>query len=291
MPLELRAEGATAILFPEYGGRLHQLFIQAGGVDEPLLECPLDPEHYLVEPTHGGSFPMAPWPNRIRDGAFDWAGARYDVPREGKPHAIHGRVYTAPWKVTARTARVCEMEVEFDSGWPWAGKAWQRYELRDTSLLMKMEVRSFREPFPAGCGWHPWFRRDVAGANDVHLKLPATRRYVLDEHLPTNELVPLDDSYDVRDDFAGKRRIDDCYTGLLGPIELNWGRVMLQVTIDCAFPHVQVYTPENAICIEPQTCAPDAFNLAARGSVGDGMMIARPGKAVGISSEWTWFTR
>ena len=291
MPIELAHNGATAILFPEFGGRLHQLFVPAGGVDEPLLESPFDPAEYRDHPARGGCFPMAPWPNRIRDGQFSWAGREWQVPLDGEPHAIHGRVHTAPWRVVARTGRVCEMDAPFDEGWPWEGKAWQRFELRDRSLLMKLEVRSAREPFPAGCGWHPCFRRDVAGAPGVQVSLPATRRYVLDEHLPTGELAPVEDIYDLRNDFLGDRRLDDCYTGLLGPIEINWGRLSLQITTDCLYPHVQVYTPVDAFCIEPQTCAPDAFNLAARGATNDGTMIARPGKAVSITCEWTWSAR
>ena len=183
------------------------------------------------------------------------------------------------------------MECAFDSGWPWEGKAWQRFELRESSLFMKLEVRSAREPFPAGCGWHPWFRRDVAGAADVHLSLPATRRYVMDDKLPTGELVPIEGDFDIRKDFLGKREIDDCYTGLAGPIELNWGGLTLKMTIDSAFPHVQVYTPPEGFCIEAQTCPPDVFNLVAAGAAVDGLAIARPGSPVAIASEWTWFAR
>jgi aldose 1-epimerase len=291
LPIELSQNGATAILFPEYGGRLHQLFIPAGGGVEPLLVCPYDPSDYREHPTRGGSFPMAPWPNRIREGRFAWAGREWEVPLDGKPNAIHGRVHTVPWRVIARTARVCEMEAPFDEGWPWEGKAWQRFELRDHSLLMKLELRSAREPFPAGCGWHPWFRRDVGGSADVHLSIPATRRYVLRDQLPTGELAPMEGIHDLRHELLGDRRIDDCYTGLAGPVDIDWGRVSLRMTLDCTYPHVQVYTPPEAFCVEPQSCAPDAFNLAADGSTTDGMAIARPGNAVSIACEWAWSTR
>lgn len=291
MAIELKSGGATALILPEYGGRLHQLTVMVGGEPTPLLHSPEDVREYAERPTRGGSFPMAPWPNRIRDGRFEYQGREYEVPRDGKPHAIHGRVLQRPWEVVARTARVVELVAPFDDGWPWRGRAWQRFELTDDALRMKLEVRAEREAFPAGCGWHPWFRRDVAGAKDVRVGLPAEKRYVLEEQIPTGELVAPDGDYDLRDGAPlGERRIDDCYTALSGPVTIDWGRVRLSMTIDCPQPHVQLFTPDYALCVEPQTCAPDAFNLAARGSMTDGMAVAAPGRSVGIESRWSWET-
>jgi aldose 1-epimerase len=123
----------------------------------------------------------------------------------------------------------------------------------------------------------------------VRLRLPAARRYILDEGIPTGELVEPQGAYDLRAGPAlGDRRLDDCYTALDGPVRIEWGTLALTMTIDCPVPHVQVFTPDYAFCVEPQTCAPDAFNLAAKGAVGDGMAIAAPGRAVAIESRWTW---
>jgi aldose 1-epimerase len=232
---------------------------------------------------------MAPWPNRIRDGRFAWAGATHDVPcSPGKPWAIHGFVHMRPWQVVARTARVCEMTCDLPPAWPWQGRVWQRYELREGVLLMKLEVRSAREAFPAGCGWHPWFRRDLGGGTDVRVTVPAARRYVLQDQLPTGETVPPLGAYLLDGSPLSERRLDDCYAGLGGPITIDWGALKLTMTVEAPFTHVMVYTPPDAFCIEPQTCAPDAFNLAGAGSSTDGMGIARPGAAVALSSEWRW---
>ncbi len=292
MAIELTAGGATAVLLPEWGGRLHQLSVPFDGAPEPLLVAPADPASYRLRPDFGGCFPMAPWPNRIRDGRFSWAGREWTV-EAGLPgeHALHGTVLNQPWQVVARTARVCELTCDLGPGWPWEGRAWQRFELTAESLRMKMEVRSAREPFPAGCGWHPWFRRRVADADDVRLRLPASRRYVLAGHLPTGEQVAPSGDFDLRDAAVGSRDLDDCYASLDGPIVLDWGRIALRIDVATPSPHVMVFATPGALCVEPQSCAPDAFNLAAAGAMDDGTAIARPGAAASIECTWTWRIR
>ena len=144
---------------PAFGGRLHQLFVGLEGLEEPLLQGPADPRDLIDDPTGGGCFPMAPWPNRVRDGRFEWNGREYRVPRDMDGESLHGLVFEKPWQVIARAGPVLEMSCELGREWPWEGRVWQRFELGPGFLAMKLEVRSGREPFPAGCGWHPWFRR------------------------------------------------------------------------------------------------------------------------------------
>lgn len=289
MAIELLSGGARAVILPEYGGRLQSLTIPLGGAPAELLWQPPDLSAYDQRPTRGGSFPMAPWPNRIREGRFDFAGRIYEVPLDGRPHALHGRVFQRPWQVVARTARIVELSCPFDDGWPWAGRAWQRFELSDGRLQMKLEVRSERDLFPAGCGWHPWFRRQLPGGAPVRVQVPASRRYILEGGIPTGETVAPVGEFDLRAPTElGQRRLDDCYAGLEGPLVADWGVLQLAMTVEAPEPHVQVFTPEYAFCLEPQTAAPDAFNLAARGIASAGMGIARPGRAVAIESRWTW---
>jgi galactose mutarotase-like enzyme len=289
MAIELRSKTARAVILPEYGGRLHQVFITHGGGEEPLLWGPADPAAYTAAPTRGGAFPMAPWPNRVAAGRFPWEAGEYELPLAAKPNAIHGTVSDVPWRVVARTARVCELAVDLGGRWPWPGTAWQRIEISDTSLRMKLEVRSSRDAFPAGAGWHPWFRRDAFGAGDVRVTIPAAARYLAVDDLPTGEVVEPADEYDLRDGAAlGGRRIDTCYRELSGAVGIDWGALSLRIDVAAPAPHVMCFTPEYAFCIEPQTCAVDAFNLDARGVHGVGMAVAAPMRPVGIETRWTW---
>lgn len=291
MSVELTAGGARALILPEYGGRLHQLWVPGPGSVEALLFSPDEETAYSRFPTRGGSFPMAPWPNRVADGRFRWLGHDYELPRDGRPHATHGRVLGRRWEVVAATPASCELVVAFDAGWPWRGHARQRFELSPTTLRMELEVWADDEPFPAGCGWHPWFRHGVAGARDVRLLVPARDRYVMRDQIPTGERAEPSGDSDLRGGpLMGSRRLDDCYSGLDGAIGIDWGPLRLKVTVESREPHVMVHTPPEAFCIEPQTCAPDAFNLADRGVPGTGVEVATSAAPVRITSRWSWST-
>ncbi len=292
MTIELTAPRARALVEPTYGGRLHQLFVDVDGKEEALLLAPADLAAYESDPTFGGCFPMAPWPNRIAGGIFAWRGGSVSV-ENGREHALHGLVLDRPWDVVARVGRVVEMTCDFGDRWPWAGKAWQRIELGPNCLAFKMEVRSAREMFPAGCGWHPWFRRDVADSGSVAIETNAERRYVLKHGLPTGEVVPPGGTALLDGSPIGARLLDDCYTGFDGPplVTLAWERLALRISFECPTPHLQVYTPPEAVCIEPQTCAPDAFTLAAAGRPDVGMAVVSPGLALSMSMRWTWEAR
>lgn len=279
------------VILPEHGGRVHQLYLNLDGREEPILWSPEDPAAYGEHPTHGGCFPMAPWPNRIAGGRFTWRGEHFEVPLDGKPNAIHGRVTNVPWQVVARTGRVVELAAEFDEGWPWAGRAWQRIEITDRALRLKMEVRAERDEFPAGCGWHPWFRRDAFDCNPtaIAVTLDAAEVYVAEAGIPTGEVLTPTGDYELSNATElGTRRIDACYRSITWPVTIDWGPARLQIAAAGPDAHVMLYTPEEAVCIEPQTCAPDAFNLAAREVANSGIAIASPGRAVGFESRWVW---
>jgi len=286
--IELRSGAARLQVLPEYGGRIHQLWVAVDGREEPLLVAPEDPAAYGESPLGGGCYPMAPWPNRIAGARFPWAGRTIDLRANDGANALHGLVFDRPWEVIARAGPRVELRCDLGEHWPWDGYAWQRIELSAAGLLVKLEVRSRREAFPAGVGLHPWFRRDAAGAEHVRVRVPASERYMLRDQIPTGERVIPAGDFDLREPGPiGERRLDDCYTGLTGPSVIDWGRVQLEMTIECPEPHVMIYTPENAICIEPQTCAPDALNLRTS-SERTGLALAEPGRAVSLISRWSW---
>ncbi|MGE0599931.1 MAG: aldose 1-epimerase [Dehalococcoidia bacterium] len=292
MTIELRAPGSRLLVEPRHGGRLHQLYLDVDGAEAPLLFAPEDPREYEQHPLIGGCYPMAPWPNRIREGTFRWGDREYRVPMDVNGEALHGLVFDRQWEVVARVGRIVEMSCEFGGAWPWEGRAWQRIELGRNFLAIKMEVRAGREAFPAGCGWHPWFRRTVGGSDDAKVTVPASRRYVLDNLLPTGAMSEVGDDFALDGRPLGDRSLDDCYTGFeRGAATIEWDRLRLSMTFDCTLPHMQAYTRPDSFCLEPQTCAPDAFNLANHGAVSDGTAVVAPGRPLALSMRWTWSVR
>ena len=85
-----RRATSRATILPEQGGRVGSLVI---GGHELLVTGHEDPMRW-------GSYPMAPFAGRIRDGRFSFRGRRPPAARWAMPpHAIHGVVYDRPWRI------------------------------------------------------------------------------------------------------------------------------------------------------------------------------------------------
>lgn len=285
--ITLRRGRTRATVAPAAGGRLLQLEVEDGGRWLPLLRAPRDAARALREPLAWGCFPMAPWPNRIDGGRFVWHGRLHDVSGGARGHALHGRACYLPWTVEAATAASCRLSVAFDAAWPFGGRAVQRIDVRDDRIDLQMEVHATGEPFPAGAGWHPWFRRDVRPGHDVRVLVDADRVYETDGMIPTGWLLPAVGERDLRGYPAlGRRRLDAYYRQPRGPLRIGWGDVELTMTQSPNVTHAVVYTPREAACVEPQTCAIDAFNLDAQGIVGAGVTVVGPGRPLVARTSW-----
>jgi aldose 1-epimerase len=138
---------------------------------------------------------------------------------------------------------------------------------------------------PAGFGIHPYFHKPVRGT----LTVPADKRWELADSLPTGRLLEVAGAYDLRraPDLS-EVQLDDIFTGVTAEAD-GLARCVLTdeeagrqtvVEFDAQqFPHVVVYTPpapRRAICVEPNTCPTDAFNLQARG-IESNLLVLPPG--------------
>ncbi|MEX0749696.1 MAG: hypothetical protein WD359_02720, partial [Dehalococcoidia bacterium] len=267
----VRLEGArTRIsIAPELGGRIAQIEALHRGAWVSLLHEPVEIMPGERDPMTWGSFVMAPWPNRVANARFDWRGETILLAANDTPHAIHGVCFDRQWTVDAQTDSACALRIVFDETWPFGGHAVQHIEALDDGVAQTIEVHAARTPFPAGAGWHPWFRRQIYGAEHVHAQVDASTRYELRDQVPTGRLLPVDGEHDLRAYRPlDARRLDDCYRCPSGTLRLRWDDLELWMESSANVDHAMVYTPEHAVCLEPQTCAADAFNLAARGVPG-----------------------
>jgi galactose mutarotase-like enzyme len=213
----------------------------------------------------------------------------YSVPVQQGHHALHGHACFQPWTVERADATSCRIAVELDGGWPFGGRAVQEFRVLDDGIVMRMEVHAGDAAFPAGCGWHPWFRRDVRPGHDARLLVDAERWYETGDMIPTGWLMPALDDYDLRTfPELGERRLDTCYRDVRGPLRIAWGDVELTMERSANLAHVVVYTPAEAVCLEPQTCAIDAFNLHEQGIAGAGMAVVAPGQPLVATTTWRW---
>jgi aldose 1-epimerase len=258
---------ARATIDLEHGGRLASLRID--GL-EILITTGWGPFAW-------GSFPMAPFAGRLRDGEFQFDGRRHALPRNDPPNAIHGLVAERSWERLPDAAGPHAIGVELAAPWPFRGRVVQTFDLVDEQLRMTMRLEA-DEPQPAVIGWHPWFRRRlvddaklvVGGATGVAIEIDAASLYRRGpDRLPTGELVD-----------PGSHPWDDCVVGLAAPPVVRWaGRLAVEVASSADHWVIYEESPDG-VCIEPQTGPPDGLNLAPR--------TVEPGRPLEVAMTWRW---
>lgn len=258
---------------PEAGGRIHQIAVRPRDTWLPLLLAPATPSRLLREPLDWGCYPMAPWPGRIDGGRFLFDGRQHAVPVDTSGHALHGFGAYRPWTLAAPTRNACVLALDFADAWEFGGRAVQEISVADTAVSLRIMVYGTRAgAMPAGAGWHPWFRRRV-GDTAARIAVDAAQTYETADMVPTGWLRPVTGDEDLRSGrAAGRRRLDACYRQPRS-LSISWGGLSLGITGSANVGHAVVYTPARGICIEPQTCAPDACNLAAQGIEGGGIVM------------------
>ncbi len=278
-------------IMPELGGRIAQIEVFDGATWLPLLceSTNMAPEQR--DPLSWGSFAMLPWPNRITAGRFAFEGVTYQLPLSDSSGALHGLGFARQWTVDQTGDDECDLSLDIGTDiWPWRGACCQRFAVLDDGVRQTIEIRAAAgERFPAACGWHPWFRRDVFPGSDVRVKVDAAQRFELAfDRIPNGRLVPVDGEYDLRRyPRLGDRRLDDCYRHPRGPLRISWGGMELTMTSSPNVTHIVIYTPARGVCVEPQTCAIDAFNLEGRGTEA-GMVTVDDASPLIATTEWRW---
>lgn len=193
-----------------------------------------------------GSYPMLPWAGRIRHGRFRFGGQDYQLPINLGSHAIHGIGFVLPWQVVAHTARQVELVLALptDEHWPFGGTARQCITTEGRTLRLELTVSAGTQAAPKPVlGWHPWFLK------------PDTIDFQPDAAYPRDAdgiaVHPL------RPPSPGPW--DDCFINTR-PVLLHRAGQTLRLASDC--DHWVVYDePAQTTCVEPQSGAPDTFNL------------------------------
>jgi aldose 1-epimerase len=259
--LTLESGGARVTIDVDRGGRLASLNIDGlellvGAADDAMA---------------WGCYVMAPFAGRLRQGRFRFNGDEHQLPRNMAPHAIHGTVYDRPWRIEEVDRAEALLTCDLGPDWPFPGRVAHSVRLTDGGLELRLEVGAEHEPFPASCGWHPWWRRRLARGGPLELAVDAQSMWLRDaDGVPTGELVspPPPGPY------------DDCMTDLQAPPVLRWDGA-LELTVESSCDDLVVFDlPTHAICVEPQTGPPDALRLTP--------VVVEPGWPLVAEATFTW---
>jgi aldose 1-epimerase len=241
---------------------------------------------------------LAPWPNRIRDGAYSFEGSDLQLgltePRRG--NASHGLVRWAAWTPEEQAASSVSLSYRLmsQSGYPWTIDLHVLYDLSADGLTVTQTATNLSDrPAPYASGAHPYLTAGDGPVDGWELTLPASVRLLPDDRmLPVGEEEVSGTPYDfrvarpVRDTrldhaFGGLERDEDgVATTLVRDPASGRGAALW---VDRHHPWLMVFSaddgwdpPRQALAVEPMTAPPDAFRsgrdlttLAPAGHPGD----------------------
>jgi len=271
-----------ACIAPDLGSNLYRL--RAG--EHELIYCETDK---LKVRGHTGNFVLWPFPSRVRDARYSYAGRQYTfdcVKREPRT-LIHGLVYDRSWgyeqpcadEQSASVTTFVEMSPDnpaYDA-YPFASRLSLTYTLTSSGITVTYAVKNTgTQTLPYGFALHPYFSL-LSGAGQTLVTLPAGHVMEADQGLlPTGRLLDVHSTMYAMFDLnqptpVGQLKLDHVYTDLPTPreawIDYHGLNLRLGITASEDFTHAVIYTLGQGpyFCLENQTCSTDAINLHERG--------------------------
>lgn len=231
-------------------------------------------------------------------------------------YAIHGLILNSPVSQVHKRSDIHEDRVTSylsagDFGGHWLSVTDVRFDiiLRSESFILSVAAKNVgKETLPIGIGWHPYFAIPSKQREQARVRLPASKRVVVnnyDEVLPTGELVAVSGTpydFSMRGGRAvGEMFLDDCFVGLEKTTE---GHTVSEI-VDAASSHglrvtalspevsaIQVYSlpSEPFIVLEPQFNWADPYGPQWSEGSDTGMVILEPDEQVVYSTKLELFT-
>lgn len=236
---------------------------------------------------------LMPWPNRIRDGQYEFGGTVHQLAlsEPARGNASHGLVRWALWsldRLEDSSLTVSHLLLP-QQGWDHTLRLQVTYALDDDGLTVTPSATNLgAAAAPFGFGAHPYLTAGEPTVDDARLRLRADTVIRVDDRLIPTGSAPVPPELD----FSGEGKIGDtvldhAYTDLRADADGRWSvqlshgdRVRTLWAQAHAFPYVQVFTGDSlpgerrratGLAVEPMTCPADAFNT------GDHLIALQPG--------------
>lgn len=222
---------------------------------------------------------LLPFPNRMKDGKYDFEGKSYQFPVNDRHtnNNLHGFLETIPMEIIdneiINNQQMITLKGNFEGldYFPFPFEFRLKYILSDFELIIETKIKNIgKTNMPMGYGWHPYFKLDTEKIDDLSLQFPNCEAVVVDNRMmPTGEILPYSTFSTLRK--IDQTTLDNCFF-INKNKKTNRAEIILksktttlsvwQETGENACNYFQIYTPENrqTIAIEPMTCNVDAFN-------------------------------
>ncbi len=249
----------------------------------------------------GRGQPLMPWPNRLRDGRYQFDGQEYQLgltePETGA--AIHGLVRWANWTVAEREDWRVAMEYVLhpQTGWPGTVSLRIEYELGDGGLTVSTTATNLGgAACPFGAGFHPYLTLGTETIDSITVQAPGRSYLEADEHgIPVAthpvEGTPLDFRAGRE---LGATKLDRGFADLerdpdgLARVRISsaGGERRATLWVDEGYGYLMLFTGDTlapaarrrGLAVEPMTCPPNALQS------GDGVVRLDPGES--FAARW-----
>jgi aldose 1-epimerase len=297
--------GSRAKILPGLGFNCYGFSVPTpGGPLETLWSAP-DFTDGTAKPTRSGIPLLFPFAGRIRGTSFRFQDRQYALEvGDELGNAIHGFVYSRPWRVIDQAADrvVGQFQASVDdpslaAHWPADFRITATYRVAGNTLAAEYQIENPDDrPLPFGFGTHAYFRVPLGGpsADDCRVRVPVATVWEMEDLLPTGREVssPLATRLAQGMRF-GDMKLDNVFGGLVADGDRfqasihdpGSGRTLVQ-TFDSQFAACVVFNPPHreAVCMEPYTTLPDPFTLRER-DVDAKLRILPPGAVFRASIE------
>jgi aldose 1-epimerase len=240
---------------------------------------------------------LLPWPNRIEDGQYEFAGRMHQTPisEPARHNALHGLTRWLNWTAVeqAQDRVLMSLVLHPQDGYPFTVRFDVDYRVSAGGLTIRTTATNLGpQAAPYGAGHHPYFTVGTL-IDQARLKMPALMRLELNDRLiPTGRVLPnRGTAYDFLEPRSiGSLKMDTAFANLVADsdglvrvhLEAAGADPRITVWIEPVYKFLMVYTPDaipdrarrrRSIAIEPMTCAPNAFRS------GDALIILQPGES------------
>jgi len=255
------------------------------------------------EPASRSGIPLLfPYPNRIKQGRYNWNGREYKltpdlVPFDKTGNAIHGFCIDRPWRIVSQSessvTAVFRTSVDAPERldlWPADAQIEVTYELIGSCLRSLIRIHNpSDQPLPWGFGTHAYFKLPLSTtsvAEQCTVYAPTSRVWGLNDCLPSGNTQPAETDLSASPAFSGLK-LDDVYTNLVAEngsvtcrISDPAAKLAVEQRFSIQFREIVAFTPPwtAAVCLEPYTCVTDAINLQQQG-IDAGLRILPPGES------------
>jgi len=210
-------------------------------------------------------YTMAPWPNRLDGGRYEFRGQKYQADNlDSDNNANHGLLLASAMEVVSHKKDALTLLYSFgeDPAYPFGLDLEIHFELQEEALVVtSTATNNAGHPIPFALGFHPYF----ALGDKFEIKANFTHKIEAD-----SRMIPIGETaitgLSINQDSPELATLDDCYYGA-DQVTVATNEFEYAVNLLENFDYFMLYRPKtkvfegsSAMAIEPMSHLTDVFN-------------------------------